>query len=668
MLHSKYVGAFALAGMGYQQMWEFSRNFGIPCPGKSTFYRYLGGDNGLWKTILREADKSMASVREEMSKRDIPAKYVTVDGRWSHVREGEWCTVSFMDIPSRKILYCVTTRKGVDDKSSVRLERVAFDRGVDELKLLGFDVKGIISDQGTTFRGAAAERKLDHQVDWWHVKRTLYNLFCKELQDQVRKAVEVDKASCIEELWLAKVEDLRQWLRTKGLEKEAKGTLKASLVEAVCEAMVTIAYVKMTPDEAKWMFPELRKVRRLGGERAVVDVPVGYGEVRPDTTGEMQPIVRDDAVDEADAGTTQVDVQWADVEELWQYDIHPVRGARPSSLASSLIVHAHAGACSNLRFIGGTTPWANVDEATETMTGCNNDGVAGETDNQGSDVGENLPRWTGRRKRKRGGDEINAGNEESTVAQRFASHFFHVMMRCAALLKAGTPMTPEDVAREIGTAPNHWAGDHSECGRNGSIPPRCVTEKWGRECALYEPGSETHKAVLAWFKKRLSPDKVKPYVHGANSSINESFHSLIIKYAAKRIRFKGSLEARVGLAVLHWNNSMDRLVTSHRTRVRQVTRVRRGNKDRILGPMDWSWVDRIMEDWQRSLGFGVDDEIMETAPKRQAQHPVDLPCGGRHPSVVGPVTPVREGGIVRGITSTRGAGRRILCDATNHPR
>ncbi|CAI6004029.1 unnamed protein product [Closterium sp. NIES-64] len=257
----------------------------------------------------READKSIALVREETSKRDIPAEYVTVDGRWSHVREGEWCTVSFIDIPSRKILYCVTTRKGVDDKSSVRLERVAFDRGVDELKLLGFDVKGIISDQGTTFRGAAAERKLDHQVDWWHVKRTLYNLFCKELQDQVRMAMEVDKASCVEELWLAKVEELKQWLRTKGLEKEAKGTLNASLVKAVCEAMGTIAYVKMTPDEAKWKFPELRKVRRLGGERAAVDVPVGYGEVRPDTTGEMQPIVRDAAVDEADAGATQVDVQ-----------------------------------------------------------------------------------------------------------------------------------------------------------------------------------------------------------------------------------------------------------------------------------------------------------------------------------------------------------------------
>ncbi|CAI5954874.1 unnamed protein product [Closterium sp. NIES-64] len=201
----------------------------------------------------------------------------------------------------------------LDDTPEQR--RIAFDRGVDELKLLGFDVKGIISDQGTTFRGAAAERKLDHQVDWWHVKRTLYNLFCKELQDQMRMAVEVDKASCIEELWLAKMEDLRQWLRTKGLEKEAKGTLKASLVEAVCDAMGTIAYVKMTPDEAQWKFPELRKVRRLGGERAVVDVPVGYGEVRPDTAGEMQPIVRDDADDEADAGATQVDVQWADVEE-----------------------------------------------------------------------------------------------------------------------------------------------------------------------------------------------------------------------------------------------------------------------------------------------------------------------------------------------------------------
>ncbi|CAI5973687.1 unnamed protein product [Closterium sp. NIES-64] len=135
------------------------------------------------------------------------------------------------DIPEQRIFYYVTTRKGVDDKSSVRLERVAFDRGVDELKLLGFDVKGIISDQGTAFRGAAVELKLDHQVDWWHVKRTLYNLFCKELQDQVRMAVEVDKASCVEELWLAKVEDCACDCRARGLEEPPLATPSPTMLQ-----------------------------------------------------------------------------------------------------------------------------------------------------------------------------------------------------------------------------------------------------------------------------------------------------------------------------------------------------------------------------------------------------------------------------------------------------
>ncbi|CAI5459920.1 unnamed protein product [Closterium sp. Yama58-4] len=286
-----------------------------------------------------------------MSKRDIPGEWVTVDGRWSHVREGEWCTVSFMDDVTRKILYCVTTRKGVDDTSSVRLERVAFDKGVDELALLGFDVEGIILDQGMTFRGAATERKLNHQVDWWHVKKTLYKLFCKELQDAVRVPVAVDKASCIEELWLATVEGLRQWLRKRGLEKEAKASLKSALVQSFCTAMGTFAYVHMTPDAAKWNFPELRKVRRVGGEQGVVEVPVTYAEVRSGPTGDRQTTTIDEAVDKAEMGNAQVEVQWPDV-ELWSYDLYPVHGARPSSVASAFIVHAHAQAMSHGQSVG----------------------------------------------------------------------------------------------------------------------------------------------------------------------------------------------------------------------------------------------------------------------------------------------------------------------------
>ncbi|CAI5979833.1 unnamed protein product [Closterium sp. NIES-64] len=260
--------------------------------------------------------------------------------------------------------------------------------------------------------------------------------------------------------------------------------------------MGTFAYVHMTPDKAKWMFPELRKVRRVGGEQGVVDVPVTYAEVQNGPTGDRRTTTSDEAVDEAEMGNATVDVQWPDV-ELWSYDLHPVQGARPSSVASAFIVHAHAGAGDVSRSIGGTTPWANADELTGddgmggsdppmTNPASDNEGAVHDGDAAGSGYGQSLPRWVGRRKRKRGGDAVHAGDEESTVAQRFGSHFFHVMMHAGRMKEAGTPMTPDDVAREIGTAPNHWAGDHSGAG-SAAAAPRDPLDAKSSEFELVNP-------------------------------------------------------------------------------------------------------------------------------------------------------------------------------------
>ncbi|GJP50127.1 hypothetical protein CLOM_g9266 [Closterium sp. NIES-68] len=166
-------------------------------------------------------------------------------------------------------------------------------------------------------------------------------------------------------------------------------------------------------------------------------------------------------------------------------------------------------------------------------------------------------------------------------------------------------MTTEEVAEELGMAADHWASDHTRCNRGQEVP-RCVTDGWGRENALYEKGSRTH-AFKEWLAENCGPEQMRPYVSGASSWMNESFHSLICKYAPKRIRFHGSMRARVGLTVMHWNNLLDREVLTIRTRIRRATRVRRGKKDRVLGPMRWQWVDEIMRDWSCLDGDEVEE-------------------------------------------------------------
>ncbi|CAI5536663.1 unnamed protein product, partial [Closterium sp. Naga37s-1] len=223
-----------------------------------------------------------------------------------------------------------------------------------------------------------------------------------------------------------------------------------------------------------------------------------------------------------------------------------------------------------------------------------------------------VERGAGKGKRVAEGDE---GEEEGgsgtivrevSVSQRFCIHFHHVMAVCAARAREGANMTPEQVAAEIGSAADHWAGDHSGCSRGSDIS-RCVADEWGPESALYERGGTTHVRFKAWVSENCGPKQMAPYVLGASNWMNESFHSLICKYAPKRIRFHGSMRARIGLTALHWNNSLDREVIATKIRIRRATRVRRGKTDKVLGPMRWDWVDEILHDWN-CLGRAADSD------------------------------------------------------------
>ncbi|CAI5947489.1 unnamed protein product [Closterium sp. NIES-64] len=100
-------------------------------------------------------------------------------------------------------------------------------------------------------------------------------------------------------------------------------------------------------------------------------------------TGDRRTTTSDEAVDEAEMGNATVDVQWPDV-ELWSYDLHPVQGARPSSVASAFIVHAHAGDDG----MGGSDP-------PMTNPASDNEGAVHDGDAAGSGYGQSLPRhWT----------------------------------------------------------------------------------------------------------------------------------------------------------------------------------------------------------------------------------------------------------------------------------
>ncbi|KAL2650929.1 hypothetical protein R1flu_019057 [Riccia fluitans] len=103
---------------------------------------------------------------------------------------------------------------------------------------------------------------------------------------------------------------------------------------------------------------------------------------------------------------------------------------------------------------------------------------------------------------------------------------------------------------DIHNAADHWAGDHTTCLHLPGVR-KCVVEKWtGWKKAKYPKGGETHKAVKEFLKKYITETKMKCYIRARENFISETFHSVINKFATKRIHFDASHTARLACATM----------------------------------------------------------------------------------------------------------------------
>ncbi|KAL2649865.1 hypothetical protein R1flu_017993 [Riccia fluitans] len=89
---------------------------------------------------------------------------------------------------------------------------------------------------------------------------------------------------------------------------------------------------------------------------------------------------------------------------------------------------------------------------------------------------------------------------------------------------------------------------------------------------------ETHKAVVDFLKKYITENKMKCYVRAKENFISETFHSVINKFATKRMHFDASHTARLACAAMDWNENIQREVWAVYHRALNDTAVRRRAK------------------------------------------------------------------------------------------
>lgn len=147
--------------------------------------------------------------------------------------------------------------------------------------------------------------------------------------------------------------------------------------------------------------------------------------------------------------------------------------------------------------------------------------------------------------------------------------------------------------KDICNAGDHWAGDHSMCAQLDPTK-KCVLEKRGADKAYYVANGETHVAVKAWLEEKCTLAKLKHYTHAKEFYLSETFHSVINKYAPKRIHFAKRHKARIAAAALVWTEGMDREVLARKQRVAAGTTVRkRSARRKILSEKTHSWKKEV---------------------------------------------------------------------------
>ncbi|KAL2644341.1 hypothetical protein R1flu_011928 [Riccia fluitans] len=158
--------------------------------------------------------------------------------------------------------------------------------------------------------------------------------------------------------------------------------------------------------------------------------------------------------------------------------------------------------------------------------------------------------------------------------------------------------TPGLLTMDIHNAADHWAGDHTTYSHLPGVR-KCVVEKWtGGKEAKYPEGGETHKAVKEFLKKYITETKMKCYIRARENFISEMFHSIINKFATKRIHFDASHTARLACAAMDWNKNISRDIRATYQRASNNTAVRwRAKTNRVL-------VERTSH-WKKALATTV---------------------------------------------------------------
>lgn len=180
-----FVFSVVATGLSYARVSLAFLLCSIVVPSQSLFYKL---QRKLLPIFENQANESMKKCRDMMK----PNTTITVDGAWDHKRNGNYCTVFFIDSQQDKIIHSELVSKrrarvnGNYTGSSNGMESAGVERGIKFLKSNGVVASSYCHDKDNKTRKLFSDNwpELQELLDKNHTKKAIVRRFTKHNEKQ----------------------------------------------------------------------------------------------------------------------------------------------------------------------------------------------------------------------------------------------------------------------------------------------------------------------------------------------------------------------------------------------------------------------------------------------------------------------------------------------------
>ncbi|XP_063405831.1 uncharacterized protein LOC134689792 [Mytilus trossulus] len=180
------TSAIVLSGNNFQKIELFCKILGLPLVSSSTFHKMQR--SYIVPSIDKFWQKHLDDIYTELQGKEV---VVLGDGRMDSPGHcAQYCTYTFMEMETKRILCIITMDKRMTEGKSTSLEKGCFEKGLKIMTDAGLNIKEVVTDAHPQI-GALMKKpqyaNIKHSFDIWHGTKNIGKQILKMSQEKGKK-------------------------------------------------------------------------------------------------------------------------------------------------------------------------------------------------------------------------------------------------------------------------------------------------------------------------------------------------------------------------------------------------------------------------------------------------------------------------------------------------